>query len=103
MGWIRTGSLFQHPFKRKLIDNERYFKHVVLYIHNNPVHHGFCSHPVEYPWTSYLTCVSIKPTRLKRETVYGWFDNEANFKVKHDEKIRIEWVEKMDKWLEINE
>jgi REP element-mobilizing transposase RayT len=44
----RTGSLFEHPFKRKLIDNEFYLKQVILYIHNNPVHHGFCSHPI-YP------------------------------------------------------
>lgn len=48
----RTGSLFQHPFKRKLIEHERYFKHMVLYIHNNPIHHGFCSHASEYPWSS---------------------------------------------------
>lgn len=34
----RTGSLFQHPFKRKLIDHEKYLKYVILYIHNNPVH-----------------------------------------------------------------
>lgn len=33
----RKGSLFQHPFRRKLIPNEKYLKHVVLYIHNNPV------------------------------------------------------------------
>jgi REP element-mobilizing transposase RayT len=44
----RHGSLFERPFNRKRIDNERYLKHVILYIHNNPVHHGFCSHPV-YP------------------------------------------------------
>jgi len=99
----RHGSLFERPFKRKLIDNEKYLKHVILYIHNNPVHHGFCSHPVEYSWTSYLSCISIKPTRLKREAVYGWFDDQANFKVKHDEIIKIEWIEKMEKWLGFND
>ena len=94
----RTGSLFQHPFKRKLIDNEQYLKQVILYIHNNPVHHGFCSHPVEYPWSSYLTCISIKPTRLKREAVLGWFDSEANFRLVHEDKIEIE---KIERWLEV--
>jgi len=34
----QRGSLFERPFKRKLIDNKTHFKNVVLYIHNNPVH-----------------------------------------------------------------
>ena len=59
------GALFERPFKRKLIDNKDYLRQVILYIHNNPVHHGFCSHPLEYPWTSYLTCTSVKKTKLK--------------------------------------
>lgn len=91
----RHGSLFERPFKRKHIEHENYLKHVILYIHNNPVHHEFCSHPVEYPWSSYLTCVSIKPTKLKREVVLGWFDSEANFRGLHNEKIEIERIEKM--------
>jgi hypothetical protein len=93
-----TGSLFEHPFHRKLIDNERYLQRVVLYIHNNPVHHGFCSHPLEYPWSSYLTCISLKPTKLKREAVIGWFDNRSNFEYLHNEKVEIE---KIEKWLEL--
>jgi len=96
----RTGSLFQHPYKRKPIDNARYFKIMVLYIHNNPVHHGFCSHPVEYPWSSYLTCISVKPTKLQRDPVIGWFNNLAEFKLLHNEKMNIE---KIDKWLGLGE
>ena len=38
----RTGSLFIHPFKRKLIEDIEYFRNTVTYIHNNPVH------PVKY-------------------------------------------------------
>jgi len=94
----RTGSLFEHTFRRKLIMHKTYLKQVILYIHNNPVHHGFCSHPIEYPWSSYLTCISMKPTKLKRDAVMGWFDDQANFKYWHDQKIEIERIEK---WLEI--
>ncbi|KOH44027.1 hypothetical protein [Sunxiuqinia dokdonensis] len=32
------GSLFERPFKRKRIHHKAYFKSIVLYIHNNPVH-----------------------------------------------------------------
>lgn len=87
------GSLFERPFKRKQVDNLKYLKQLILYIHNNPVHHAFCSHPVEYPWSSYLTCISIKPTKLQRNMVIGWFDNEANFKTKHGEKLNFEDLE----------
>lgn len=66
-----SGILFQRPFKRKEIHHEKYLKNIVLYIHNNPVHHGFCEHPFEYPWTSYLTCVSIKSSKLKRNEILG--------------------------------
>jgi len=38
----RTGSLFIHPFKRKLIEDIEYFKTMVVYIHNNPVY------PIKY-------------------------------------------------------
>ena len=92
------GALFERPFKRKLIDDESYLKQVLLYIHNNPVHHGFCEHPMEYPWSSYLSCVSVKPTKLHREEVVGWFDDEANFKYMHDRKVEIIEIEK---WLEM--
>ena len=94
----RHGSLFERPFKRKSIDNKRYLKNVLLYIHNNPVHHGFTNSPSDYPWSSYLTCVSIKPTKLQREQVIGWFDNEANFKMYHDKKLNIIAIEQ---WLDM--
>jgi REP element-mobilizing transposase RayT len=96
--YTRHGGLFERRFKRKIINDERYFKRMILYIHNNPVHHGFCSDPLEYPWSSYLTCLSLKPTRLHREAVLGWFDSKAEFKLVHAEKVD---VEKMDKWLDI--
>lgn len=74
-GYNRHGALFERPFRRKQIDNDPYFKTVIKYIHYNPVNHGFCSHPIEYPWSSYLTCISEKPTKLKREKVISIFEN----------------------------
>jgi len=94
----RTGSLFDHPFKRKLIDNKNYLKQVIVYIHNNPVHHGFCSHPVEYPWSSYLTCITSKPTKLQRKEVIDLFVDSVQFKKDHDEKFNFDSLEK---WLEM--
>lgn len=94
----RTGNLFERPFKRKWIDNEIYLKQAILYIHNNPVHHGFCEHPLEYPWTSYITCTSEKPTRVKRDDILKLFGNREKFKHQHSGKMDIDEIEE---WLEI--
>lgn len=80
----RHGSLFERPFKRKEIEHINYFRRVVIYIHQNPVHHGFCDHVLDYGWSSYLTCISMKPTNLGRDEVIGWFDNVGNFKTNHN-------------------
>lgn len=75
----RTGALFETPFRRIKITDEQYFKQVVFYIHNNPVKHGFVENLIDYPWTSYLTIISVKPTCLQREKVLGWFNSKAEF------------------------
>ncbi|WP_026711474.1 transposase [Flavobacterium filum] len=83
----RHGSLFERPFRRKQIDYDNYFQNVISYIHNNPVHHRICEHPLEYPWSSYLSCVSEKPTKLQREKVMELFNGLENFKSIHTEKV----------------
>ncbi|MCI9846585.1 hypothetical protein [Flavobacterium pectinovorum] len=85
-GYNRHGTLFERPFKRKLIDNEFYLRSVIKYIHFNPVNHGFCEHPIEYQWSSYLTCVSEKTTKLKREKIISLFENIENLKTSHNER-----------------
>lgn len=90
------GTLFERPFRRKLVDSDDYRKRVVVYIHNNPVHHGFCKHSLEYPWSSYLACTTEKLTKVKREEVVGWFGGRAGFVAAHDPAIGRE---EMDEWL----
>lgn len=94
----RTGSLFERPFKRKLVEDETYLRTLVLYIHNNPIHHGFTGIALDYPWSSYLSCLSEKPTKLLKKEVVAWFDDEANFKYMH--KQHVDFI-KLEEWLEI--
>lgn len=82
----RHGALFERPFRRKHIDSEIYLRNVIAYIHNNPVHHKICSHPIEYPWSSYVSCISEEPTKLKRKEVIEIFSSLENFKNTHQEK-----------------
>jgi len=79
----RHGGLFETPFKRVRVNTEKYFRRLVYYIHHNPVKHGFAEHILDWGWSSYLTIISVKPTRLCRETVLGYFDDAANFKAYH--------------------
>lgn len=92
----RHGSLFERPFKRKLINSEDYLKRVLLYIHNNPVHHGFTEQAVEYLWSSYLSFTSTKPTYLKRDIAIEWFEDLQNFKTLHKGKKEFD---DLDEWL----
>jgi len=65
----RTGSLFEQPFHRLKITSDKYFRNLVVYIHQNPVHHGFTSDFRDYPWSSYGSIISLKPTKVEREKV----------------------------------
>ncbi|WP_395048107.1 transposase [Flavobacterium sp.] len=82
----RHGSLFERPFRRKEINHNKYFQNVIAYIHNNPVHHNICDHPLNYPWSSYITCLSDKPTKLRRKEVIEIFEDIENFKYVHELK-----------------
>ena len=82
----RTGSLFEHPFRRIKIESGDHLKYLVYYIHHNPIHHGFCDHYLDYPWSSYLTIISPKTTKLRRDKVLEWFNDESNFKKYHFSK-----------------
>jgi putative transposase len=79
----RHGALFERPFRRKWVNYDSYFRNLIVYIHNNPVHHAICDHPLEYAWSSYLSCLSDKPTKLKRQEVIEMFDDIENFKDVH--------------------
>jgi len=83
----RTGSLFQHPFKRKLIKSESYFRNLVIYIHQNPQRHKFTDNFRNYKWSSYNTILSDKPTRMNRDLVIEWFENRENFIFSHNVDI----------------
>ncbi|MGD9931652.1 MAG: transposase [Mangrovibacterium sp.] len=82
----RTGSLFEHPFRRVRVDSLARLKYLVYYIHHNPIHHGFCEHYLDYPWSSYLTILSPKQTRLKRFEVLRWYREADLFKKYHSQQ-----------------
>jgi len=87
---MRNGTLFSRAFKRKQIDSLEYMRNVLVYIHQNPVNHGFTDRASEWKFSSYNSIVSGKDLLLKRDEVVNWFDdldnlikNHHNYNLKH--------------------
>ena len=59
----RSGHLFQGRFKSFVIENNRYFTAMCLYIHRNPIRAGIAKDLADYPWSSYLAYVDPKQGR----------------------------------------
>lgn len=75
----RKGSLFEKPFKRKLIDNPSYFTQLVLYIHLNPVSHGYSDNWETYKWNSFQSIISDEYSKINRKKVLEWFGSKEEF------------------------
>lgn len=80
----RTGSLFEKNFERKLVSTEAYFQQLIFYIHNNPVKHGFVDKMNLYPWSSFESITSDKPTMIKRNEVITIFGDKEGFLEYHN-------------------
>ena len=88
----RSGSLFSKNFERKIVTSKRYFQKLIFYIHNNPVHHGFIERLQDYPWSSYGSIISTKPTKLKRKRVINVFNDIDNFQDYHSKKQNLDSI-----------
>ncbi len=75
----RQGSLFNKPFKRKLIDKPEYLYVLVNYIHRNPVHHGLTTSVEEYDWTSYNSIMNNDESLLDLRTLIDWYGDLETF------------------------
>jgi len=92
----RSGSLFEKPFKRKLLELSYHLKTMVMYTHTNPSHHGFVNDFREWPYSSYHDLIDEGPTFLRRDVVMNWFGGRDNFIRSHLEypykKAETEWA-----------
>jgi putative transposase len=79
----RTGSLFEKPFRRKLVDNDSYFSALVAYIHRHPQKHVVVADFRDWPYSSYPAMLSNKATRVQRDIVLEWFEGQRGFEELH--------------------
>ncbi|MBU0694898.1 MAG: hypothetical protein KKE39_00005 [Bacteroidetes bacterium] len=81
----RTGGLFETPFRRIAVQDENHLNQLVLYIHFNPVKHGFTNDYINYPFSSYQLFLNDKETRIARDEVISWFGDLESFIKSHQE------------------
>lgn len=77
----RRGSLFLKNFKRKEISDENYLRNLILYIHLNPVKHGFTNDILDWKWVSYQSFPVAH-----QEIFRLIFDDEYNYQYAHQQK-----------------
>ncbi len=76
----RKGALFIDYLRRKQVTDDAYFIRLVHYIHNNPVHHHFCSSMEDWTYSSHQTMLSEKSTNIERESVLAWYGGALAYK-----------------------
>ncbi|EON77146.1 hypothetical protein ADIS_2356 [Lunatimonas lonarensis] len=93
----RRGSLFVKNFKRTPILDERQWQETFLYIHLNPVKHGFVKDHQDWKWSSWHAYQSLnRPLNLNRAYFNNFFDGWEH--VRNIIEVKKEWL--MNKNLE---
>jgi putative transposase len=57
----RTGHVFGDRYRTSLIESDEHLAHACCYVDCNPVRAGLCSHPRDWPWSSYRALVGETP------------------------------------------
>ena len=76
----RMGSLFAPNVRRKIIDNDKYFSDFLVYIHQNPVMHGFVDNISDWKYSSYYEITNKSTANVDIESVMNWFGDLPAFK-----------------------
>jgi len=89
----RTGALFERPFNRIPVTDEKYLMRLIVYIHQNPQKHKFETDFRNWNYSSYHELIGNVPTRLQREKVLQLFGSRADFIRIHQEIQPLQDVE----------
>ena len=81
----RSGALFERPFERIPVTNEKYLMQLVVYIHQNPQKHKFVEDFRDWNYSSYYDLIGNTPTRLQRDKMMELFGSREDFIRIHQE------------------
>ncbi len=85
---VRTGSLFDGPFKRVLIGDNHYLTYLIHYIHVNPEKNKLCADFRTWDWSSYKYIVKPGDSVVDRKFVLKWFGNLHEFTQFHMKEVQ---------------
>ena len=75
----RKGNLLHRPFKHIHVKEDQQFTQTVIYINANAQKHNIVDDFTTYKWSSYLTILSDRPTKLYRKELLTWFGGKEQF------------------------
>ena len=81
----RSGALFERPFERIPITNEKYLMRLIVYIHQNPQKHKFVEDFRDWNYSSYHELIGDISTRLQRDKMMELFGSKEDFIRIHQE------------------
>ena len=81
----RSGALFERPFERIPVTNDKYLMQLIVYIHQNPQKPKFVENFQDWNYLSYHELVGNAPTRLQRDKVIELFGSKEDFIRIHQE------------------
>jgi len=93
--FTRHGKLLEEPFKRKCVNNDRYFTSLIYYIHANPQHHQFVKDFRDWEFTSYHSFLNEKDSFLKKSKVIEWFGTKQHFIDAHGGNVPIQDISEL--------
>lgn len=83
----RTGPLFESPFERKLVCNERYLMSLIHYCNQNAVHHGFVKNINDWEFSSYHDVLNNNNSIVAVGEILERFGNKERFKESHKQPL----------------
>jgi REP element-mobilizing transposase RayT len=92
--YSRMGSLFMQNMSSRIIKDEIDFCSTVLYIHANPVHHGFVSSMHDWKYSSFNHILQKTAPWLDVATVLNHFGDLHEFIRYHNQPIELKIKEK---------
>ena len=62
--YLRTGTLFEGPFKSIDIERDNHLTHLCRYIHRNPLEAGLVTNLDDWPYSNYLEWIGKRAATL---------------------------------------
>ena len=93
----RRGSLFIKNFKRQPITDKEYFLNSVIYVHRNPLHHGFCNDYNSWPYSSYRDVFEGEHRFTEIGKLLQLFGGQENYIGRHQTSLeKLEQINDFD-------